>query len=324
MNCPYITGGEEQLKVAVVAFGGNALMREGGKSSYGEQAMKAEKMCVELIKFFDLGYRVVITHGNGPQVGNLLMQQECLAHAIPPMPLDVCDAMTQGQMGYMIGQALRNILGKKGLKKSIISLVTQVVVSENDPAFLNPTKFIGPFFSKEESEAFEREKDWQMKEDSGRGWRRVVPSPKPVDIVEKDEITEMVKRDFIVIASGGGGIPVVRDKRGSIKGVASVIDKDFAAERLASLIGAEILFLITPVEQVAIFYGTPQQAYLKKITLKEAELYSAEGHFPPGSMGPKIEAAIKFLDSGGKKAIITSLEGMDAALKGEGGTEITP
>lgn len=311
------------MNVAVVAFGGNALMDFSGKSSYADQLMRTEKMCSEILSLFDSGYQVVITHGNGPQVGNLLMQQESLADIIPPMPLDVCDAMTQGQIGYMIEQTLRNTFTKNGIKKPVVSLVTQVLVSENDSAFKNPTKFIGPFFNKEESERLERERGWQMREDSGRGWRRVVPSPKPVDIVEKEEIEEMIKRNFVVIACGGGGIPVLQDKKGKLKGVAAVIDKDFAAERLASLIGAEILLLVTSVNQVSIFYGTPKQKNLSKMTLKEARHYLAEGHFPPGSMGPKIEAAIKFLDSGGKKAIITSLEGIDNALKGKGGTEIT-
>ncbi len=311
------------MNVAVVAFGGNALMDFSGKSSYADQLMRTEKMCSEILSLFDSGYQVVITHGNGPQVGNLLMQQESLADIIPPMPLDVCDAMTQGQIGYMIEQTLRNTFTKNGIKKPVVSLVTQVLVSENDSAFKNPTKFIGPFFNKEESEKLERERGWQMREDSGRGWRRVVPSPKPVDIVEKEEIEEMIKRNFVVIACGGGGIPVLQDKKGKLKGVAAVIDKDFAAERLASLIGAEILLLVTSVNQVSIFYGTPKQKNLSKMTLKEARHYLAEGHFPPGSMGPKIEAAIKFLDSGGKKAIITSLEGIDNALKGKGGTEIT-
>jgi carbamate kinase len=308
----------------VVAFGGNALMDSSGKSGYAEQVMKAEKMCGEILRLFDLGYGVVLTHGNGPQVGNLIMQQECLADTLPPIPLDACDAMTQGQIGYMMEQTLRNEFTKNGIRKSVIALLTQVVVSENDPAFQNPTKFIGPFFKKEESEILEKERGWQMKEDSGRGWRRVVPSPKPVDIVEKNEIKEMAKRNFVVIACGGGGIPVLLDKRGRLKGVAAVIDKDFAAERLGSVIGAEVLLLITSVKQVSIFYGTPKQKNLESMTLKEAEHYFAEGHFPPGSMGPKIEAAIKFLHSGGKRTIITSLGNIDAALKGEGGTEITP
>lgn len=310
------------MKVAVVAFGGNALMDFSGKSSYADQLVKAEKMCGEIPSLFDIGYQVVITHGNGPQVGNLLMQQEYLADTIPPMPLDVCDAMTQGQIGYMIEQTLRNMFTKNGIKKPVISLVTQVVVSENDHAFKNPTKFVGPFFKKDEIEELQRERGWEIREDFGRGWRRVVPSPKPVDIVEKEEIGEMIRKNFVVISCGGGGIPVLRDKKGRLKGVSAVIDKDFAAERLASLIGAEMLLLVTSVNQVSIFYGTPKQKSLSKMTLKEAKHYLAEGHFPPGSMGPKIEAAIKFLDSGGKKAMITSLEGIEDALNGKGGTEI--
>jgi len=306
----------------VIAFGGNALMDSSGKSSYAEQVMNAQKMCEEILNLFDLGYQVMITHGNGPQVGNLIIQQEGSANDIPPMPLDVCDAMTQGQMGYMIEQTLRNSFTTIGIRKPVISVLTQVVVSESDPAFQNPTKFIGPFFKKKESRVLEKQRGWRMKEDSGRGWRRVVPSPRPIDIVEKNEIREMAKRNFVVIACGGGGIPVLLDKRGRLKGVAAVIDKDFAAERLGSIIGAEVLLLITSVKQVSVFYGTPKQKNLESMTLKEAERYFAEGHFPPGNMGPKIEAAIKFLHSGGKRTIITSLGNIDAALRGEGGTEI--
>ncbi len=311
------------MKLAVVAFGGNALMDFSGKSSYDEQLKKSEKMCQEISALFDMGYQVLVTHGNGPQVGNLLMQQESLADTFPPMPLDVCGAMTQGQIGYMIEQTLRNIFTKNGSRKPVVSIATQVVVSENDPAFKNPTKFIGPFFKKDEIEEIRRDRGWEIREDMKRGWRRVVPSPKPIDIVEKEEIKEMVSKNFVVISCGGGGIPVVRDKMGMLRGVAAVIDKDFAAERLANLVGAEVLLLITSVDQVSIFYGTPKQQNLNRMTLKDARKYWEEGHFPPGSMGPKIEAGIKFLASGGRKTIITSLGGISAAIKGEGGTEIT-
>ena len=311
------------MKSVVVAFGGNALMDHKGKSTYLEQITKTDKMCRKLLGLFETGYRVVITHGNGPQVGNFLMQQECLSTSIPPMPLDVCNAMTQGQIGYMIEQRLRNLFSEKKINKSTVAFVTQVVVSENDPAFKNPTKFIGPFFSEEESRNLKKREGWVMKEDSGRGYRRVVPSPRPVDIVEKKEISEMAGRDFVVIACGGGGIPVLRDRKGKLKGVAAVIDKDFAAQKLAELIGAEMLILITPVDRVAINFGTPGEKLLSRITLEEAERYYAEGHFPPGSMGPKIEAAIGFLRAGGKKTIITSAEKIDAAINGKSGTEIT-
>jgi carbamate kinase len=311
------------MKVAVVAFGGNALMGHEGKSNYADQIRRTDTICRKLLGLFQLGYRIIITHGNGPQVGNILMQQECLIDSLPPMPLDVCNAMTQGQIGYMIEQRLRNIFEEKKIKKSVIVLATQVVVSENDPAFKNPTKFIGPFFRQEETERLEKEKGWDMKEDSGRGYRRVVPSPRPIDIVEKDEISDMANRDLVVVACGGGGIPVLRDKKGKLKGVAAVIDKDYAAERLASLIGADSLILITPVDRVSIFYGTSKQKDLGRISLEELKGYYDEGHFPPGSMGPKIEAAMKFISAGGGRTIITSIEGLDDAIKGKGGTIIT-
>ena len=311
------------MKTAVVAFGGNALMDHKGKSTYVEQIMKTDQMCRKLMGLFDMGYRVVITHGNGPQVGNFLMQQESLSSSIPPMPLDVCNAMTQGQIGYMIEQRLRNLFTEKKMSNPTVAFVTQVVVSEDDPAFKNPTKFIGPFFTEEESRNLRKREGWVMKEDSGRGYRRVVPSPRPIDIVEKREISEMADRGYVVIACGGGGIPVLRDKKGQLKGIAAVIDKDFAAQKLATLIGAEILVLITPVEKVAINFGKPEEKLLSRITLEEAERYNTEGHFPPGSMGPKIEAAISFLRAGGRKAVITSAEKMDAAINGKGGTEIT-
>ena len=311
------------MKVAVVAFGGNALMGHEGKSNYADQMRRTDTICRKLLSLFEVGYRIVITHGNGPQVGNILMQQESLTDSLPPMPLDVCNAMTQGQIGYMIEQRLRNIFEEKKIKKSIAVLVTQVVVSEDDPAFKNPTKFIGPFFRREETKRLEKEKGWNMKEDSGRGYRRVVPSPRPIDIVEKDEISDMAKRDLVVVACGGGGIPVLRDKRGKLKGVAAVIDKDYAAERLASLIVADSLILITPVDKVSIFYGTSKQKDLGRVSLEELKGYYDEGHFPPGSMGPKIEAAMKFINTGGRRTIITSIEGLDGAIKGKGGTIIT-
>ena len=313
---------KEKVKTAVVAFGGNALMGEDGNSTYAEQIIKTDIMCNKLLFLFDMGYRILITHGNGPQVGNFLMQQECLAENVPPMPLEACNAMTQGQIGYMIGHRLRNTFTQNNIKKPIIVFITQVVVSKDDPAFNNPTKFIGPFFNKEQSDKLSREEGWLMKEDSGRGYRRIVASPRPIDIIEKEEIAEMAHKDFVVIACGGGGIPVIRDENGCLKGVPAVIDKDFAAEKIGNFIGAELLLLITPVDRVAINFGTPEQKNLSKITLEEAERYFSEGHFAPGSMGPKIEAAIQFLRSGGKKAIITSLDCIESAIKGEAGTEI--
>jgi len=280
-------------------------------------------MCNKLLSLFNMGYRILITHGNGPQVGNFLMQQEwCLAENVPPMPLDACNAMTQGQIGYMIEQSLRNTFTKNNINKPIIVFITQVVVAKDDPAFNKPTKFIGPFFNKKESDKLSRDEGWLMREDSGRGYRRIVASPLPIDIIEKDEIADMSHKDFVVIACGGGGIPVIRDEDGCLSGVPAVIDKDFAAEKIGSYIGAELLLLITPVEKVAINYRTPEQKSIDSMTLEEAEQYYLDGQFPPGSMGPKIQAAIQFLRSGGKRAIITSLDYIESAIKGEAGTQI--
>jgi len=313
---------KEKLKVAVVAFGGNALMGEDGNSSYDEQMIKTDIMCNKLLSLFNMGYRILITHGNGPQVGNFLMQQECLAENVPPMPLDACNAMTQGQIGYMIEQSLRNTFTKNNISKPIIVFITQVVVSKDDPAFNKPTKFIGPFFNKKESDKLSKDEGWLMREDSGRGYRRIVASPLPIDIIEKEENADMSHKDFVVIACGGGGIPVIRDEDGCLEGVPAVIDKDFAAEKIGSYIGAELLLLITPVEKVAINYRTPEQKSIASMTLEEAEQYYLDGQFPPGSMGPKIQAAIQFLRSGGKRAIITSLDYIESAIKGEAGTQI--
>ncbi len=314
---------ETNKRTAIVAFGGNALMGKDGNSPYVEQMRKTDVMCNKLLSLFNMGYRVLITHGNGPQVGNFLMQQENLAANVPPLPLDACNAMTQGQIGYMIEQSLRNTFTRNKINKPIIVLITQIVVSEDDPAFNEPTKFIGPFFNRQQSEKLSREEGWLMREDSGRGYRRIVASPKPIDIIEKEEIMEMTNRDFVVIACGGGGIPVVRDKRNMLRGVAAVIDKDFAAEKIGSYMRAEVLLLVTPVEQVAINYGTPKQKDLSKVTLEEAEHYLSEGHFALGSMGPKIEAAIQFIRSGGDKVVITSIDNIESAINGGAGTEIT-
>jgi carbamate kinase len=312
------------MKVAVVAFGGNALAGNDGRSSYAEQVKKAEHVCLGLVKLLELNYEVIITHGNGPQVGNLLIQQELSADQVPPMPLDVCVAMTQGQMGYMIVQTLGNMFRARNVTRPVAALMTRMVVARDDPAFGDPVKFIGPFFSADESRVLENERHWEMRRDSTRGWRRVVPSPGPADIVEKNEIAALLKRGCVVVACGGGGIPVVRDASGRLTGVAAVIDKDFAAERLASLIGAELLILVTPVNQVAIFYGTPKQRNLKRLTSEQARRYHAQNHFPAGSMGPKIAAAVEFLANGGRRAIITSPDHIAASLEGEAGTEIVP
>ena len=310
------------MKLAVLAFGGNAFTEENGKDSYADQLSRTKKMCNEMVKLVKLGYRIIVTHGNGPQIGNLLIQQESGPEIVPPMPIDVCDAMTQGQIGYMIVQTLRNHLKKNNIEKKVAAVVTQVVVDQRDKAFKNPSKFIGPFFNKKTADLLMSERKWKMKKDSNRGYRRVVPSPKPIDIVEKREIAEMVKKDFIVVACGGGGIPVVRKKNGELKGVGAVIDKDLVSEKLATLTSAKTLIIVTPVDQVSLHFGTPKQKNIKQMTVNEAKKYLKEGHFPPGSMGPKMEAAIKFLEQGGDRVLITSAKSTIKALERKGGTEI--
>jgi len=311
-------------KAAVVAFGGNALMGEDGNSSYAEQMAKTDLMCNKLLSLFDMGYKILITHGNGPQVGNFLMQQESSAENIPPMPLDACNAMTQGQIGYMIEQKLRNIFTKNNINKPIIVFITQVVVAEDDPAFDNPTKFIGPFFDKENSDKLSRDEGWLMREDSGRGYRRIVASPKPIDIIEKEEIAEMAHKDYVVIACGGGGIPVIRDEDGKLNGVPAVIDKDFASSKLADLLDADMLIILTAIDKVKINYNKPNESSLDDVTTKDLDKYIAEGHFLKGSMLPKIEAAKAFVSGKNDRiAIIASLEEASEAILGNAGTKIT-
>ena len=310
------------MKLTVVAFGGNAFSDYKGHGTHQDQLAFAKKISGELVKLVKSGYRIVVTHGNGPQVGNLLIQQEYASCAAAPMPVDVCGAMTQGHLGYLIVQTLRNHLRKNNIDKPVAAIITQVVVDEHDEAFTNPSKFIGPFFDKKTADALAREKDWKIKKDSDRGYRRVVPSPKPVDIVEKKEIVDMLERGFIVVACGGGGVPVILGETGELRGVNGVIDKDLVSEKLATLIGAETLVIITPVDRISLFFGTPRQKDIKKMTMDEAEKYLEEGHFPPGSMGPKIEAAIRFLRKGGKRVVITSAKSATKALEGKKGTEI--
>jgi len=267
---------------------------------------------------------VVITHGNGPQVGFILLRSELASHVLHTVPLDSCGADTQGAIGYMIQQSLYNEFLKRGMRKQAVTVVTQVVVDKDDPAFQNPTKPIGPFYTEEEAKRLAAERGWVVKDDAGRGWRRVVPSPIPQEIVEQEAIKALIEQGFVVIGVGGGGIPVVRQEDGSLRGVEAVIDKDYASSLLASGIGADLFLISTAVEKVALNYGQPNQVWLDRMTVAEAKRYLAEGHFPPGSMGPKIEAIIQFLERGGKEAIITSPENIERALAGETGTRIVP
>jgi carbamate kinase len=313
-----------EKKVTVVALGGNAILQPGQKGTFEEQMVNVEVTCRQLVLMVTSGkYKIVVTHGNGPQVGNILLQNEAGKGVAAPMPLDVCGAQSQGLIGYMIQQTLHNLLAAAGRGDiPIATVVTQVVVDKTDPAFQNPTKPVGPFYTEGEAKRLEKEKGYHVREDAGRGWRRVVPSPDPMEIFEKEAIRQLVDARSIVIASGGGGIPVVRED-GGLVGVEAVIDKDLAGERLAVDVGARIFLILTDVEQVKLHYKTPQEVALSRMTVAEATRYRAEGHFAKGSMEPKVRAAIRFIEAGGERAIITSLHRAMAALEGVAGTTIT-
>lgn len=314
------------MKTAVIALGGNALLKAEDTGTYEEQKRNVRESARHLASIIEMGYDVIITHGNGPQVGNILLQNEIAsAHDIPPMPLDVCVAESQGLIGYMIQQALTNELRKRGMERAVTSLIVQVVVDEHDPAFNNPTKPIGLFYSEKEAKTLMKNRGWKMVEDRARGgWRRVVPSPEPVDIVEKDAIKRLIfgkNPGEIIIAAGGGGIPVIKTEHG-YKGVEAVIDKDRASALLAKLIGEKLFIILTSIENVYINYGKPDERPLKNVSLQEIKKYFGEGHFPPGSMGPKIEASIDFLENGGEEVIITSPENLEKAITQGKGTHI--
>ncbi|WP_448522391.1 carbamate kinase [Pseudothermotoga sp.] len=307
-------------KLAVVAIGGNAVNRPGEKPTAENMFSAIQEAMGYLVDMLD-EYDIVITHGNGPQVGNILIQQEMAKEVIPPFPIDVNDAQTQGSLGYMIVQALRNRLAERGLNREVAALITQIVVDKNDEAFKKPSKPVGPFYTEEEARKLMMEKGWIMKEDAGRGWRRVVPSPKPLDIVEKEVIQMLLKNDVIVVAAGGGGIPVVREN-GKLKGIEAVIDKDRASALLAIEINADELIILTGVEKVALNYGKPNQTFVDKLTVGEAVKYLKEAHFPAGSMGPKIEAAIDFVTATSRTCLITDMKKLKEALSGKTGTRI--
>ncbi len=314
--------GEKQL--VVVALGGNAILQPGQRGTFEEQMANVRVTCEQLARMVESGkYKIVVTHGNGPQVGNLLLQNETGKDVAAPMPLFVCGAESQGLIGLMIQQNLGNLLAARGRGDvPIATVVTQVVVDRDDPAFANPTKPVGPFYSEEDARRLEVEKGYDVREDAGRGWRRVVPSPDPIEIFEKDAIRQLVDARSIVIASGGGGIPVVREN-GGLRGVDAVIDKDLAGERLAADVSASIFMVLTDVDSVRLHYKTPEEAALSRLTVDEAKKYHAEGHFAKGSMEPKVRASIRFIEAGGETAIITSLDKAFDALEGNAGTTIT-
>ncbi len=309
-------------KRVVIALGGNALQKNGEVSAEAQKAVA--KKVGELIAELSGKYEIVVAHGNGPQVGNILIHEEQAAsEKAPAMPLETAVAMSQGQIGYWLAQSIQNAFLKEGKNKKVATVVTQVEVDKNDPAFKNPTKPVGQFYTEKEALKLAKEKGWIVKEDSGRGYRRVVPSPKPKSIVEKREISDLVKSGAIVIAAGGGGVPVYRTKiLRLIKGVDAVIDKDFAAEKLAELIKADMFISVTAVDFAYINFGTPEQSALRNLTSKEAEYYAKQGFFKAGSMLPKITAATEFAKKG-KVGIICSLDNLEEALKLKSGTIIT-
>ena len=310
-------------KKLVIAIGGNAIQPAGDAGGAESQRRKIEETCAKLADLVQAGYSFVLTHGNGPQVGNILLQNEETRQLVPAMPLDVCGAESQALIGYLIAQALRNEFAKRRIERPVACLITQTLVDANDPAFAKPTKPIGPYYTREADLIVKRAKGWKLVSDPRGGWRRVVPSPQPVDIVEKDTILKLVGDGdgSVVICAGGGGVPVVR-REGRLAGVEAVIDKDLAAAVLAKVIGWKTLVIATDVERVALDFGKPGQRFLDKMTLAEARTHLAEGQFPEGSMGPKILAAIQFLESGGERAVITDLAHLDAAVEKKAGTRI--
>jgi carbamate kinase len=295
-------------KIAVVALGGNALLRGNEVGTIQQQEKNTYETCLHLIKLIKDGYELVITHGNGPQVGNIMLRNEAgyREYKIPQMPLDICVADSQGGIGYMIERQIKNILREHKIRKNVVTIVTQVVVDKNDPAFSEPTKPVGGFYLREEAELMARARGYIFKEDPRkRGWRRVVPSPEPKEIVNKKIIRDLVKRGNIVIAAGGGGVPVYRDEKKNLVGVEAVIDKDLASSLLAQEIGAEVFYILTDVPNVYLNFHKPNQIALEKITVHKAEEYLSSDEFADGSMGPKIQAAIYFVKNGGKETIIT-------------------
>ena len=308
-------------KPLLIAIGGNSLIRAGQSGSVKEQFENANTTCRSLARLFEQGHKIVITHGNGPQVGAQLIRSEMASQQIYQLPLDSCDASTQGELGYVLQNAMGNALHELGRRIPVITILTQVVVDDHDPAFSNPSKPVGPFLSKEVAEKRKRELGWEIIEDAARGYRRMVPSPKPLEILELDAIRCCLSQGFVVIAAGGGGIPVVK-RGGAYSGVEAVVDKDKTSALLASELGVETFITSTDTDKVYLNFKKPNQSALAEISLAQARKYLAENHFLPGSMGPKIEAAIDFLSHGGREVIITRPELIGEALEGRAGTRI--
>jgi len=308
-------------KTILIAVGGNSLIRAGEKGTIAEQFANVQATAAAIVALLGDGFRVVVTHGNGPQVGAALLRSERAADQVPGHPLDVCDACTQGEIGYLLQQSLENALTRAGLHVPVVTVLTQVVVSEDDPAMQRPTKPIGPFYSREQAEQRQRQLGWQIVEDAARGFRRVVPSPEPIEIVELEAISDLVHDGALVIAAGGGGIPVVAHQ-GTLRGIEAVIDKDRASALLALRLGVDVFAILTDEDCVYLDYKRPTQRPLARITTVELEAYYRAGHFPPGNMGPKIESVLRFLRGGGSEAVITSYERLREAVAGRAGTRI--
>jgi carbamate kinase len=306
-----------------IALGGNAIITPEGKRTAKDQFDRVRNTAKRLVRMIENGDRILITHGNGPQVGDILLRNELAKGVVPPMPLDVCGAESQGMIGYMLQQALQRELRAEGLEIPVVTVLTQVLVDVDDPAFRHPTKPIGPFYNARQAAVLEREQKWKMTEDAGRGYRRVVSSPAPKEIIERETIARLFGTGVVTIAAGGGGVPVVRNGDGVLEGVEAVLDKDRTAALLATTLKTKVLLILTDVDGVYLDYEGPRRRKLKKLDVKECKRHLKEGQFPPGSMGPKIESAIAFLESGGAKVIIASLEHAEEALAGNAGTTIT-
>ncbi|MEO0025357.1 MAG: carbamate kinase [candidate division WOR-3 bacterium] len=307
---------------AVLAIGGNSLIRSKEQISFADQLATLKASCEPLVALVRQGERVVITHGNGPQVGFILLRSYLARNRLPEIPLDAANAQTQAEIGYMIQQVLGNLFLQAGISQPVVTVVTRVLVDRDDPAFAKPSKPVGPFYTRAEAVKLEQELGWTVREDSGRGYRRMVASPLPQAVIELEEIRSLVNAGAVVIACGGGGIPVIREN-GELKGVAAVIDKDLASALLANLLGAERMIITTAVDRVYLNYGKPDARPLTQVRAGELAEYQQQGHFPEGSMGPKIEAALRFLAGGGKEVLITDPDHLLAALEGRAGTRIT-
>ena len=311
-------------KLAVVAFGGNALLHPEDRGTHEEQVARAKQAARWIAELVVRGYHLLVVHGNGPQVGNILIQAEEASTKVPPQSLDVAVAQTEGSMGFLLQQAIRNRLESIGSDARVATVLTEVQVDPNDPAFKRPTKPIGPFFTRYRAEALERDLGWTMREDAGRGWRHVVPSPRPLKILNVELISHMLDWAAVVIAAGGGGIPVVRGRDGQWRGIEAVIDKDYASALLAAQLKAQLYVILTGVEKVALDFGKPAQRAVDRLTVAEAEKHLRDGQFPAGSMGPKIDAATQFVRDGGGEVIITDIDHLREAVEGRAGTRIVP